>query len=190
MRSAVGAVAMSASKATATPMGKTEAAIALLATFGFANTADQLPPAQAVFAWSVAGTIVGALLGGLHLRNGGWLQRLMRGLMCAGGGLLLAPFAIAQIPRASSTPEWWHAFAASGIAAFVAWIVVEEAGPLVRDEFDAWRERRRERRRGARGQRQDGRALLRFIALLLALALLAFALWLGWFFWLMGKAGH
>lgn len=144
MRKAVAAAAMGASKAGAAPMGKTEAVVALVASFGFAQTAgDKLPPEQAIYAWSVAGTVLGAVLGGLHLKQGGWVQRIVRFAMCFGGGLILAPFAVAQIPRSASTPEWWHAFAASGIAAFLAWILVEEAGPALRDWIKG-------RRKGAR----------------------------------------
>lgn len=132
-RAAAAASVATISKAGAAPMGKTEAVIALAASFGFANVADKMPPEQAIYAWSVAGTVLGAVLGGLHLKQGGWMQRIARFAMCFAGGLILAPFAVAQIPRSASTPEWWHAFAASGIAAFLAWVLVEEAGPWVRD---------------------------------------------------------
>lgn len=114
-------------------MGKTEALSAWLSALGFAAFAEKtMPPDQALFAWSVAGTVAGAVLGGLHLRDAGWLQRLVRMGICFFSGLLLAPYAIAQLPKAGTTPDWWHAFAASGISAAVGWILVDEAGPWVR----------------------------------------------------------
>ncbi len=135
-KTAMGAAAMSVAKSA----GAAEAIVALVASFGFAQTAgDKMPPDQAIYAWSVAGTVVGAVLGGLHLKQGGWVQRIVRFCMCFFGGLVLAPFAVAQIPRAAATPEWWHAFAASGIAAFIAWVIVEEAGPALRDWIKDWR---------------------------------------------------
>lgn len=143
----MGAAAMSAAKGvSATPMGKTEALLAFAFAYGFAQVGEHtMPPEQALYTWSVAGTIIGAVLGGLHLKRGGWMQRIARFAMCFFGGLVLAPFAIARIPKADATPEWWHAFAASGIAAFLAWIMVEEAGPLLREAIEAWRAKRRKK---------------------------------------------
>lgn len=103
---------------------------------GFAVFADgRLPPDQALFAWSVAGTVVGSALGGLHVQ-GGIVQRIARMGVCFFSGLLLAPYAIARLPRAAEiTPDWWHAFAASGIAAAVGWIIADEAGDLIRSRM-------------------------------------------------------
>lgn len=124
--------------------GKTEAIGAFLVSLSFAKSADgTMPPEQMIYAWSVCGTVAGAALAGLHMKQGGWIQRVTRTVICCIGGLLAAPWAIAALPRSASTPEWWHAFGASGIAAAVAWIVVDEAGPLVKEAIQDWRKRRR-----------------------------------------------
>lgn len=124
-------------------MGKTEALGAWLSTLAFAGfAAKTMPPDQALFAWSVAGTVAGAVLGGLHLKQAGWLQRVVRMATCFFSGLLLAPYAIAQLPKAGTTPDWWHAFAASGISAAVGWILVDEAGPWVHQWVKARRGKR------------------------------------------------
>lgn len=124
-------------------IGKTEALTAWLTTIVFATFADgRLPAEQALFAWSVSGTVAGAVLAGLHMRAGGWLQRLARAGLCFVTGLILAPWAIAYLPKAEITPAWWHAFAASGAGAAVAWMLVDEAGPIVRAAIQDWRRRR------------------------------------------------
>lgn len=141
------AAAAGAVQAQGVPIGKTEALIALALSGGFVKFAEtSLPPEQVAYAWSLAGTVAGAVLAGMHMRAAGWLQRLSRAALCAVGGAILAPWAIGWLPKAGGIPEWWHSFAASGVASAIAWIVVDEAGPAIRDEIQAWRRRRKERK--------------------------------------------
>lgn len=141
------AAAAGAVQAQGVPIGKTEALLALLGTGGFVWFSEaNLPPEQTAYAWSLAGTVAGAVLAGMHMREAGWWQRLSRAALCFIGGAILAPWAIGWLPKASAIPAWWHCFAASGVASAIAWIVVDEAGPLIRDEIKAWRRRRKERK--------------------------------------------
>lgn len=111
-----------------------------------------LPPEQQVYLWSVAGTVVGAAVAAAQMPTGTTHgQRAMRAILSAGAGLLLAPYAIAYVPRPDELPHWWHAFAASGIAAALAYVVVTEAPKLLRrrlygvEQFDADHHPRRRR---------------------------------------------
>lgn len=143
---------------------KVEAAAYLAASVGFAGFADdRLPPEQALFAWSVAGTVVGAVLSGLHMKEGGLWQRVIRALLCFFAGLIFAPWAIAGLPRLGTTPDWWHAFAASGAGAACAWLLVDLAVPAIKAQFKA----------RAYPQKQDGRVRLVPLVLLAGLAFLA-----------------
>lgn len=144
---------------------KIEAAAYLAASVGFAGWADgRLPPDQALFAWSVAGTVVGAVLAGLHMKEGGAWQRIIRGLLCFFAGLIFAPWAIAGLPRVGTTPDWWHAFAASGAGAACAWLLVDLAVPAIKAQFKA---------RAYPVGKQDGRVRLVPLVLLAGLAVLA-----------------
>lgn len=147
MASRVAASAASAGASTgAYGMGKPEAITAWFGSLVFAQFAhSKLPPEQALYAWSVCGTIAGAVLAGLHMKQAGWLQRVTRAALCFVSGLIFAPWAIATLPRSQMTPDWWHAFGASGIGAAVAWIIVDEAGPAVREYIKDWRKKRRTR---------------------------------------------
>lgn len=90
-----------------------------------------LPHDQQVYLWSVAGTVVGAAVAGVQMPAGTThAQRAMRALLSVCAGLLLAPYAIATIPQPDGLPAWWHAFAASGIAAALAYVAVAE-GPAI-----------------------------------------------------------
>lgn len=77
------------------------------------------------------------------MKQAGWLQRVMRTAICCIGGLLLAPWAIAGMPKAASTPDWWHAFGASGLVAAASWILVDEAGPAIKEYIREWRKKRK-----------------------------------------------
>lgn len=146
---------------------KVEAAAYIAASVGFAGFADnRLPPEQALFAWSVAGTVVGAVLSGLHMKEGGLWQRVIRALLCFFAGLIFAPWAIAGLPRLGTTPDWWHAFAASGAGAACAWLLVDLAVPAIRAQFKA----------RAFPSKQDGRTRLAPLVLLAGLAFLAWLL--------------
>jgi hypothetical protein len=128
----------------ATASGKLEALVALAVVVTPAVVVgDQISDAQALLLWSVAGTGLGALLAGLHMPQGGWVQRAARAIGCFVAGILLAPWAIAWVPRASEgTPDWWHALAASGLAAAVSWVIISEIGNRVRERVAAAMQRR------------------------------------------------
>lgn len=92
-----------------------------------------LPPEQQVYLWSCAGTAIGAVVAGVQMPAGATrMQRVLRAFVCVLSGLLLAPYAIAYIPKPEELPHWWHAFGASGLAAAVAYVFVAEAPAFVR----------------------------------------------------------
>lgn len=92
---------------------------------------NRLPPEQAAYLWSVAGTIVGAALSAANLQ-GTTGERWARAITSVLAGLIAAPWAIQWLPRGLNTPDWWHAFGASGLAAACGYILVTEVPPLVR----------------------------------------------------------
>jgi hypothetical protein len=97
-----------------------------------------LPEVQQVYLWSVAGTVIGAAIASAEMPSGTTHgQRAMRAFVSVCAGLILAPYAIAYVPRPDELPAWWHAFAASGIAAAVAYIIVTEAPRMVREKLKA-----------------------------------------------------
>jgi hypothetical protein len=102
---------------------------ALSLSVALTGEAQQLPPEQSAFLWSVAGTVFGAA-GSAFVGSGGSMQRVLRGVVSFVGGMLLAPWAIASMPVADGTPHWWHAFAASGIGALVGSVLVAK-GPSI-----------------------------------------------------------
>lgn len=104
---------------------------------GFGNA--RLPVEQALFLWSIAGTVAGSVVSSLGMKTGNGWARTARACLSFFAGLLIAPWAIAGLPRAEITPEWWHAFAASGVGASIAYIVVAEAPALVRGGLRQWR---------------------------------------------------
>lgn len=104
-----------------------------LASFG---PAAGLPPEQQVYLWSVAGTVIGAAAAAVQMPTGTtWWQRASRAAMSLLAGLLLAPYAIAYVPKPEQTADWWHAFAASGIAAALAYVFMTEAPRIVRGKL-------------------------------------------------------
>lgn len=119
---------------------KTEALVYVLVAFSAAAIGDQrLPDDQALFLWSTAGTVAGAVVASLSMKTGSGWARTVRACLSFFAGLLIAPWAIASLPKAPVTPEWWHAFAASGVGASLAYIVVAEAPALVRGGLRQWR---------------------------------------------------
>lgn len=109
-----------------------------LASLGLAlfGPAAGLPPEQQVYLWSVAGTVIGAAAAAVQMPNGTtWMQRTSRAVMSLLAGLLLAPYAIAYMPKPEQTADWWHAFAASGIAAAMAYVIVSEAPRILRGKL-------------------------------------------------------
>lgn len=97
------------------------------------GTAAGLPPEQVLFLWSVAGTVCGAAVASLQMPpTTTKQQRFGRAAMSLLVGLLIAPYAIANIPVSAGTPPWWHAFAASGIGAALSYVVVSEAPRIAR----------------------------------------------------------
>lgn len=114
---------------------KAEAMLYSIAMMLVASTGDKLglPPDQALFLWSVAGTSIGASVAAINMPNGTtWIQRGVRALMSLLAGMILAPYAIGMIPRPELVPHWWHAFGASGIAAFVSYVLVAEGHKFFR----------------------------------------------------------
>ena len=84
----------------------------------------------------MAGTVIGACVTAVQMPTGTtWGQRALRAGVSLLSGLLLAPYAIAYIPRPDEMPAWWHAFAASGIAAALAYVVMSEAPRIVRGKI-------------------------------------------------------
>ena len=117
---------------------KAEAMIYSLAALGLASVgpAAGLPHEQQVYLWSVAGTVIGAAAAAVQMPNGTtWMQRASRAVMSLLAGLLLAPYAIAYLPQPAQTADWWHAFAASGIAAALAYVIVSEAPRILRGKL-------------------------------------------------------
>ena len=117
---------------------KAEAMIYSLAALGLASVgpAAGLPPEQQVYLWSVAGTVIGACIAAVQMPSGtSWMQRASRAAMSLLAGLLIAPYAIAYLPKPAETADWWHAFAASGIAAALAYVIVSEAPRILRGKI-------------------------------------------------------
>lgn len=108
-------------------------------TFATAFFGDsRLPPDQVLFLWSAAGTAVGAVGASLGMPTGGLGARVMRAALSFFAGMVIAPWFIAQLPRADATPDWWHAFAASGVGASIVYILVAEGPGIVRTMINAF----------------------------------------------------
>jgi hypothetical protein len=130
----VGTESVRIGKAKGAPM-KAEAMLYSLAALGLASLGPTagLPPEQQIYLWSVAGTVIGACIAAIQMPNGtSYGQRALRAGMSLFSGLLLAPYAISYIPRPDDMPQWWHAFAVSGIAAALAYVVMTEAPKIVK----------------------------------------------------------
>lgn len=112
---------------------KVEALLFAVASLTTAALGDgRLPPEQALFLWSFAGTVTGAAVASLGMQASTTRARLVRAAISFLAGLLAAPWAIESIPRAASAPAWWHAFAASGIGASLVYVAVAESPGIVR----------------------------------------------------------
>jgi hypothetical protein len=100
-----------------------------------AGISDQVvTPQQAMVLWSVAGTLCGAGLAAAAMSSTATgKERWMRAIVSFLAGLLLAPWAIGELPRAAGVTDSWHAFAASGIAASLAYVLVAEAPAKLRN---------------------------------------------------------
>lgn len=92
----------------------------------------RLPADQVLFLWSLAGTAVGAGVASLGMPATTFGARIMRAALSFFAGMLIAPWVMAQLPRAAATPDWWHAFAASGIGASLVYVLVAEGPSIVR----------------------------------------------------------
>mgnify|MGYP000976136606 CR=1 FL=1 len=134
------------------------------ASMAMAAVGGELPPDQSLFLWSVAGTVTGAAVASLGMRATSAGARLMRASVSFCAGLLIAPYAIANLPRGATTPDWWHAYAASGIGASLVYVLVSEGPALLR----AWL-----RQRVPQSERESGRAAPRLIGWLVLAAALA-----------------
>lgn len=110
------------------------AATLMAAVFGD----DRLPPEQVLFLWSLAGTAVGAGVASLGMPSAGLGARTMRAALSFFAGMLLAPWVTAELPRAASTPDWWHTFAASGVGASIVYVLVAEGPALARTMIRAF----------------------------------------------------
>lgn len=74
-----------------------------------------------------AGTLMGAAASAFAFANIDTRQRIGRLLVSFCAGLLLAPYAAANIPRHESVPLVAHVFSMSGLSAFLAWSLVRAA---------------------------------------------------------------
>jgi hypothetical protein len=116
-----------------------------------AGPAVGIPEEQQIYLWSVSGTVIGAAIASAEMPTGTThSQRAMRAFVSVCAGLILAPYAIAYVPRPDELPVWWHAFAASGIAAAIAYIIVTEAPRMVRQKL-----RGPQSETGQRGRKTD-----------------------------------
>ncbi len=95
-----------------------------------------VPEQQQIALWSVAGTVVGACIAAIQMPAGTTgAQRAMRAVVSLLAGLLIAPYAVAYMPRPEQIDAWWHSFAASGIAAALAYVIATEAPKLLRSKI-------------------------------------------------------
>jgi len=113
---------------------KLEALVYSIASMGTALLAEShLPPEQALFVWSIAGTVCGAGIAAIHMPpDTRIIDRFWRAILSLLVGLVIAPYVIHALPRPLGTPDWWHAFGASGIGSALAYVVLAEAPSLLR----------------------------------------------------------
>lgn len=127
------ATSVAASHAHAGATMRAEPVMFAAATIVTAAIGDgRLPADQVLFLWSLAGTAVGAGVASLGMPASLLGARIMRAALSFFAGMLIAPWVMAQLPRAAATPDWWHAFAASGIGASIVYVLVAEGPAIVR----------------------------------------------------------
>ena len=103
-----------------------------------------------------AGTLMGAAASAFAFANIDAKQRIGRLLVSFCAGLLIAPYAAAQIPRPDAVPLVAHVFAASGLSAFVAWSLVRAAQKRLNGIADGLIDRVAGKRKREKDEHEDG----------------------------------
>lgn len=144
----------------------------------------------------LAGTLFGAVAAMFTAQNANPKHRRHRGLVSISAGPIFAYIALAFWPEnARFDPREWIAIVAAA-AAYFSWMLVrmihkrqdaieQEIGRRIDDVAEKAGVPKYRKRRS-----EDGRTVLRFIGILAGIALLIFACWIGWFFWLVSNVGH
>lgn len=91
------------------------------------TTIVEAPPEVRWIAAATAGTVAGATASALAYPNLSGGQRVARVVVSFLAGLLLAPYAAAQLPRPDAVPLVAHVFSVSGACSFVAWSLIRAA---------------------------------------------------------------